>query len=355
MRPFIAESLSSALNQDYTGPLEYIVLDDASTDGSVDEIRKVLANEARGKEARLFIHRKNCGIAESMDELLSLCRGDWLVWMDGDDIYRSDRCTVAAELIARYPNSMMIASSMENVDASGKVFSRRSYADSDGNGEALPETLVLASPEERVRGYLGESGGARISGYGTAMCLNRSLWKRWGALTGADFSDRCAQDSTWELRAYLSGAVVGDARIACSYRSHAGNLYNRACRDSLSGHRQHELFWSRNQRMPLANITRQLLDIERAVREQGLSDWPREDLLRLREKLLKEREGCRMRDGWWDIPWYKRVIRSLRYSKRVPPHLKRWPLARLLPLTLFILLKDYVKPRLIRPLAQPED
>lgn len=343
--PYVGACLRSALEQDYEGPLEYLILDDASGDATFREIENAVASWGHGRDIRLFRHQENRGIAESMDEMMREARFDHLVWMDGDDIYAPDRCSVAASLFETYPDAQMLVASLMNADAAGRPLSLRGYAHNVPN-DRLPATLALRRAEERIRGRMEDEGGVRVDGYGTGMCLNRALYRKWGPLTGDGFRLRCSQDAPWALRAYLSGTVVGDARIAGLYRSHDSNLYNRRCGLGLRGQMDYELFWTRNQQMPLATLRRHLLDVERALADPSLTDWPAKDLLRLKRYLETTLRGHVMRDCWWDVPWMERFRRTLRYRARVLTDLRNWPLGRLLPLSVFVWLKYGIVSRL---------
>lgn len=343
--PFVGACLRSAFEQDYEGPLEYLVLDDASGDDTLSEIENAIAAWGSGREIRVIVHEENEGIAASMDELMREARYDHLVWMDGDDLYSADRCSVAASLFEEYPDAQMLVASLMNADADGRPLSLRGYAHNVPN-DRLPTTLALRQAEERIRGRMEDEDGVRVDGYGTGMCMNRALYRKWGPLTGNGFQERCSQDAPWVLRAYLSGTIVGDARIAGRYRSHDANLYNRRCIQGLRGKIDYELFWTRNQQMPLATLRRHLLDVERAMADPSLTDWPRAELLCLKEQLEETRRDHEMRADWWDIPWHERVRRAVCGRRGVPGNVKNWPLGRLLPLSVFVWLKYGIVSRL---------
>lgn len=77
----IERTMLSVLNQTYT-PIEYIVIDGASTDGTVDII-----NTYKDKIS-LFISEKDKGIYHAMNKGLALAKGDYVLFMNsGDEIY----------------------------------------------------------------------------------------------------------------------------------------------------------------------------------------------------------------------------------------------------------------------------
>src|SRR3954470_24384120 len=84
---FLDETLESILKQDFTD-LEYIVIDDGSSDGSW----KILERWA-GRDARLLIERlpEHAGIARAFNRGLALARGQYICRHDADDVHVGSR------------------------------------------------------------------------------------------------------------------------------------------------------------------------------------------------------------------------------------------------------------------------
>jgi glycosyltransferase involved in cell wall biosynthesis len=76
---FIAEAVSSALSQTFSDK-EIIVVDDASTDGSVEIL------ERYGYDIRLVKLQNNVGAAHARNVGAETAIGDYLVFLDGDDL-----------------------------------------------------------------------------------------------------------------------------------------------------------------------------------------------------------------------------------------------------------------------------
>ncbi len=88
---FIEEALRSVIHQTY-GPIELIVIDDGSSDGSADLAQAVLAREMPDS---VFIRRENRGAHNTINQGLRLARGDYLTILNSDDSYdvrRLERC-----------------------------------------------------------------------------------------------------------------------------------------------------------------------------------------------------------------------------------------------------------------------
>jgi glycosyltransferase involved in cell wall biosynthesis len=103
-RNFIADAVDSALSQIHLSR-EVIVVDDASTDGS-DSILK-----SYGDRIRLVLLERNQGAPTARNAGTAIARGDYLVYLDGDDLLKSWALIVYHQIIqARKP--VLILSSL---------------------------------------------------------------------------------------------------------------------------------------------------------------------------------------------------------------------------------------------------
>lgn len=85
---WVAEALQAAFAQDYS-PLEIVIYDDCSTDGSSALIRSMIDDYRRrnGKHDCVFVRGKhNLGAAKAAEAVFSLARGELLIQNDCDDI-----------------------------------------------------------------------------------------------------------------------------------------------------------------------------------------------------------------------------------------------------------------------------
>ncbi len=78
--PYLARAVESALSQEHLA--ELIAIDDGSTDGS-GELLDTLAK----RDSRLVVvHQKNAGVSATRNRGLSLATGDYICFLDGDDL-----------------------------------------------------------------------------------------------------------------------------------------------------------------------------------------------------------------------------------------------------------------------------
>ncbi len=77
---YLARCVDSLLGQDYEN-LEFILVDDGSTDGS-----EILVDEYQKKDARVrVIHQENMGVSLSRNRAIETARGEYIRFVDSDD------------------------------------------------------------------------------------------------------------------------------------------------------------------------------------------------------------------------------------------------------------------------------
>ncbi len=82
---YIKESIQSILNQTYTN-WELIIVDDCSTDNT-DEVLAAITDS----RIRYFKNEKNSGAAVSRNKALREARGQWIAYLDSDDIWMPEK------------------------------------------------------------------------------------------------------------------------------------------------------------------------------------------------------------------------------------------------------------------------
>lgn len=82
---YIFKTLESILNQTHDN-FEIIVVDDFSTDSTVEEIKKI-----KDERIKLFVNSKNQGAAYCRNLAISKATGDYVAFLDGDDLWLKDK------------------------------------------------------------------------------------------------------------------------------------------------------------------------------------------------------------------------------------------------------------------------
>lgn len=116
---FLDETLESILNQDFAD-LEYVVIDDGSTDGTW----KILQRWAE-RDARLFIERlsEHMGIAGAFNHGLALARGEYICRHDADDVHIGSRLRHQVEHLDANPDTVLVTANYIDIDETGNVLS----------------------------------------------------------------------------------------------------------------------------------------------------------------------------------------------------------------------------------------
>lgn len=101
---WIAETLRSATGQTWPRK-EIIVVDDGSTDQTLEIARKFESTSLR------VTSQKNQGAAAARNKALSLSQGDYIQWLDADDLLTRDKIAKQMEVLEHAGNSRLLISS----------------------------------------------------------------------------------------------------------------------------------------------------------------------------------------------------------------------------------------------------
>lgn len=169
----LREAIESALAQTYRN-LEVIVIDD----GSVDETPRVLAElSARDPRVRTF-RQDNAGVSAARNHALALSQGDYIAYLDSDDIWLPWKVELQLEVFGACPNVGMVWTDMDAIGPTGNIvhrkFLRRMYSAYD-NFEEEPlfsQTKPVPNCWEAAPGELAEATVGMGSIYSQMFCGN---------------------------------------------------------------------------------------------------------------------------------------------------------------------------------------
>ena len=184
---FLREAVQSVLTQKYS-PLEIIIVDDGSTDGTATVARSL-------PETVRYLHQTNKGPAAARNRGIEHAQGSLIAFADADDLWPSDKLELQLPYLIRDPAIEIVMGRIQQVLLSGSV-----------NGQTQGDEF--GDPAFSVN-----LGGAVI---------RKSVFERVGSF---DETMRYSEDVDWFMRAREGGAaIITIDAVSLFYRQHDQNM-----------------------------------------------------------------------------------------------------------------------------------
>jgi len=197
---YIEAAISSALDQTY-GPVEVIVVDDGSTDGSYEKLQQW---EERG-ELVLLTHpeRRNRGQSASINLGIQQAVGSYIAILDSDDMFAKEKLADQVAFLEANPETGMVYGQGHAVDADGNFLFK---VPGDGHQEPSdPNRLLLDC-------YMALPGGSLV---------RRSVFEKAGLF---EESFRAGQDHDMAIRIMEATKCAYLPKLAFYYRKHDDSI-----------------------------------------------------------------------------------------------------------------------------------
>jgi hypothetical protein len=117
---YLEQTILSVLDQDYPR-IEYIVIDGASTDGSVEIIKKYAGRLAHWESI------KDDGQADAINKGFARATGEIVAWLNSDDYYLPGTIAKAVKVFEENPDVVLVYANMLAVDENGQTFNTLTY------------------------------------------------------------------------------------------------------------------------------------------------------------------------------------------------------------------------------------
>jgi len=191
----VAQAIAGALAQTYS-PLEILISDDASGDGTFEAIKAAVAGYAGPHRIVLNRNEDNVGIGAHLSRLAAMSKGELLFVAAGDDISLPQRCAVVVEAwerAGRIPD--LISSELIDMDYEGR----------DGD---------IIRPDD-LAGYRGIADWVRKTPnlVGASHTWSRRLFERFGPIR-----PHIHEDLVMTFRAVMSGGTISLHEPLVRYR-----------------------------------------------------------------------------------------------------------------------------------------
>lgn len=194
--PFLNESIKSILEQTFSN-FEFVILDDASTDGSVESLREWARRDQRIK---LYESNSRLGLSGSSNAVVAKTGARIVARMDADDIAHPDRLRRQWNIFEEHPDIALVGTLCNGIDATGREVRPRD------RWRLVRRSTYIPFP------------------HGSAM-FRREVFDRVG---GYDEASAGAEDQDLFLRMAACARVVTLPDVLYSYRYHSNNatLFN---------------------------------------------------------------------------------------------------------------------------------
>jgi glycosyltransferase involved in cell wall biosynthesis len=198
---YLDEAIESALSQTYA-PVETIVVDDGSSDGSVE-----IASRYAGIT---LIEQENCGPSAARNRGFAASRGEFIAFHDSDDVMTPDKLTVQVGHMLENPAVGCVLAEQELLVEKGAELPF--WAEGTKVKTMMPSRPPELEDEPLV--------------HPMTMVVRRETFERVG---GFDESMRAAEDFDWMLRAAEEGIEIARlSGVLLRRRVHPASLTQNA-------------------------------------------------------------------------------------------------------------------------------
>lgn len=116
---YVQNCILSILSQEYTR-IELIVIDDGSSDGSVDKIKQLASDCERRFESYKFIHRENKGLCKTLNEAIGYSSGKYISTIASDDAILPGKIRKQVEYLERNSKCAAVFGGVHVIDEDGR-------------------------------------------------------------------------------------------------------------------------------------------------------------------------------------------------------------------------------------------
>ena len=293
-KPYVAETVVSIIDQTFSD-WEFVIVDNASTDGSADLIDNLARHEPR---IRLIRSESDLGHSGGLNRGLAVCRGEWIARIDADDVALPNRLERQLAFVAAQPNVKVSSCLAHYINAEGRI---------------VGKTFHNLTTRQVFDRYMRE--GLAIGILHPGAFIDRTLLARAGGYRGQ--FDPANDIDLWARLCEEGALILVQPEYLMKYRVHSGSISSNSFKVARLKYQ-----WARN--------------CMRA-RRSGLNepDW---------EEFLAERQNA----PWWKRlnRWRKTQARRL-YRQSAQHHIIHQRLRAVMDIGLATLLQPtYTVPRL---------
>jgi glycosyltransferase involved in cell wall biosynthesis len=123
--PYIESTIQSVITQDYPN-IEYLVMDAASTDNTVDLLRHY---SALHPDKMRYVSEKDRGQTHALNKAVAQTHGPILGWLNSDDTFAPGAVSAAVEFFARHPDVDLLYGDANFTDPHDRIIARCAHVE----------------------------------------------------------------------------------------------------------------------------------------------------------------------------------------------------------------------------------
>ncbi len=203
---YITEALDSIIDDEYANK-EIIIIDDGSRDNSVRLIESWIDLNQAAKVK--FVKRPNKGLCATLNELVQIAEGKYLVVLASDDILCNNTLTERVRVLENNASKLVLVSDAMVINSEGVTIHEsilRDFHNADKSNYFSDETIL----DEII---------FRFSISGAVVMMNREIFN----LIGPYPEDLKAEDLYFYLKSASLNKLMFLDRIVSKYRIHQNN------------------------------------------------------------------------------------------------------------------------------------
>ena len=194
---YVGAAVESVLAQTFTD-FELILVDDGSSDGTLDILKKFAARDPRVR----LISRPNTGIVAALNDAIAAARGEFFARMDSDDICEPTRLQIQLDYMREHPDCVLLGTNVMLMD---------------GDGARIGPMPDVCSGHDRIDHALLRRGWPIVH---PAVMMRADAVRKVGGYIG-----KCPnEDHDIFLRLAEIGQVENLPQVLLHYRKHASSI-----------------------------------------------------------------------------------------------------------------------------------
>jgi glycosyltransferase involved in cell wall biosynthesis len=197
--PFVRRTIESVLRQTLA-PREVIVVDDGSRDGGAAAIADLLGDHVR------IVRQDNAGPGAARNRGAAEACGEWIAFLDADDLWLDDHLATLARVIADFPQAHVVAAASH----------RLPLASADE-----PGTVARGGTANRRLDFFGDRGQAIVNS--SSVAIRRSTFRATAGFGTA----RAGEDTEYWVRLALDHVFAVSDRVTVIYVRGNGGIMDQ--------------------------------------------------------------------------------------------------------------------------------